>query len=108
VIPDNWKTTLIVWASNHPEIRELWLFGSRARGDHRDDSDIDIAVILTGTQEKRLATWITCGSAWEAELDRMLSANVDLDLGDSDLSQTVVAPALEREGCRLYQAAQRK
>jgi predicted nucleotidyltransferase len=25
---------------------EIWLFGSRARGDHRPDSDIDILVVL--------------------------------------------------------------
>jgi len=25
-----------------------WLFGSRARGDHRPDSDADVAVLLSG------------------------------------------------------------
>jgi len=25
-------------------VRKLWLFGSRARGDHREDSDIDVLV----------------------------------------------------------------
>ncbi len=29
-------------------ISELWLYGSRARGDAREDSDADIAVILEG------------------------------------------------------------
>jgi predicted nucleotidyltransferase len=28
----------------HPE--EIWLFGSRARGDHRPDSDWDLLVVL--------------------------------------------------------------
>lgn len=25
-------------------VKKLWLFGSRARGDHREDSDIDVLV----------------------------------------------------------------
>jgi predicted nucleotidyltransferase len=28
-----------------PFIDEIWLFGSRARGDHRKKSDIDLAII---------------------------------------------------------------
>lgn len=27
-------------------LREVVVFGSRARGDHRDDSDVDLAVVL--------------------------------------------------------------
>lgn len=25
-------------------VKKLWLFGSRARGDHRDDSDLDVLI----------------------------------------------------------------
>lgn len=28
-----------------PFIDEIWLFGSRARGDHRQKSDIDLAIV---------------------------------------------------------------
>ncbi len=34
-------------------IREAILFGSRARGDHKPDSDADIAVILKGARGDR-------------------------------------------------------
>lgn len=30
-----------------PRLTGLYLFGSRARGDHRPDSDVDLAVVLT-------------------------------------------------------------
>lgn len=36
----------ILAAKYGPHLRSLYLFGSRARGDHRPDSDIDIAVYL--------------------------------------------------------------
>ncbi len=29
-----------------PFVKELWLYGSRARGDNKDKSDIDLAVNL--------------------------------------------------------------
>ncbi|WP_315923269.1 nucleotidyltransferase domain-containing protein [Mesorhizobium sp. SP-1A] len=31
------------------QIDSIWLFGSRARGDAGPDSDIDVAVVLSGT-----------------------------------------------------------
>lgn len=33
-------------------IEEIWLFGSRARGDNRDKSDIDIAIISSSATAK--------------------------------------------------------
>lgn len=36
----------ILAAKYGTHLRSLYLFGSRARGDHRPDSDIDIAVFL--------------------------------------------------------------
>jgi uncharacterized protein len=36
----------ILAAKYGPHLRSLYLFGSRARGDHCPDSDIDIAVFL--------------------------------------------------------------
>ena len=41
-----WSFKEILAAKCGPHLRSLYLFGSRARGDHRPDSDIDIAVFL--------------------------------------------------------------
>jgi predicted nucleotidyltransferase len=38
------------WAQNHPKIEGVILVGSCARGDHKDDSDIDL-VLLTPSKE---------------------------------------------------------
>jgi predicted nucleotidyltransferase len=39
---------LVRWLETEPGVVAVWLFGSRARGDARPDSDVDLAV-LTGT-----------------------------------------------------------
>jgi predicted nucleotidyltransferase len=31
-----------------PRLKQMLLYGSRARGDHRDDSDYDVLVVLEG------------------------------------------------------------
>ena len=30
----------------YPDLVAVWLFGSRARGDHRGDSDVDLGLLL--------------------------------------------------------------
>ena len=35
-------------APRFPFVRKVLLYGSRARGDHRPDSDADVAVVVTG------------------------------------------------------------
>lgn len=38
---------LVAMAEQTPDLAALWLYGSRARGDHHDDSDYDLAVAYT-------------------------------------------------------------
>jgi predicted nucleotidyltransferase len=40
----------------HPSIR-IYLFGSRLRGDHRDDSDVDMAIEITDYGDEAACTW---------------------------------------------------
>jgi predicted nucleotidyltransferase len=42
----------LVRASLGPRLHELWLFGSRARGDSRPESDYDVVVVADGDQEE--------------------------------------------------------
>ena len=47
ILPDHWLAAISEWAARHP-ITEVWLYGSRARGTHRSDSDVDLAVMTKG------------------------------------------------------------
>src|SRR5215208_6814654 len=106
---DYWSSKLALWARDKREISELWLFGSRMRGDHRKDSDLDIAVIMAGENEgDRLGNWIALAEEWEEELKALVPVAIDLDLGDADISEKVVAPALKREGVRIFSRSENK
>lgn len=54
---------LTAWAAKEPLVGRLWLFGSRAREQHRPDSDVDVAIELDmsavkGVDESGgMATW---------------------------------------------------
>ena len=79
------------------------LFGSRARGDHRPDSDIDLLVVLSACDNKR--------EAMVAMLSAMNGLLVSVDVivttpdeiaREGHLVGTVLRPAL-REGKVVYE-----
>ena len=45
-LSENDRADIVAWAKRHPEIKQVYLYGSRARGDNREDSDIDLALVL--------------------------------------------------------------
>lgn len=79
----------------------VWLFGSRARGDHRQDSDWDLLVVLPNDSE--LSDDPIAG--WQLQRGHDVTADVLL-ARESDVTGTWGVPntlgyALAREGLRL-------
>ena len=78
-------SVLSEWAAKNPLVARLWVFGSRARGDHRDDSDLDIAIELDLTaadgvdESGGFATWSFETDGWEEELANLLPFTIDLE-----------------------------
>ena len=68
---------LTAWAAVQPDIAAAWLFGSRARGDARPESDIDLALLPTpkSTEDplRRRLRWMrdaaTAAGLAESQLD---------------------------------------
>ena len=55
-------------------LKGIYLFGSRARGDHRPDSDADVAVVLEDGewikwQERRELNWLAYQPSLDSGLD---------------------------------------
>lgn len=70
-----------------PFVEAIWLFGSRARGDHRERSDIDLA--------------IECPGACEAQWQQVLAI---IDEADTLLPIDCVRLDEESPQSQLYQA----
>jgi predicted nucleotidyltransferase len=102
VISDSWIALIVDWARQDSDIAEVWLYGSRARGDNRPDSDIDLAIVPIGNAEARLATFVCEGSQWKNELQNLFPVTVDMDFGDRDQCDAIVGPALACDGVRIY------
>lgn len=45
--PRIWLDAIRTWANAEPQIAAVYLFGSRLRHDFRDDSDLDLAILLS-------------------------------------------------------------
>ncbi len=80
----------------YPEIRQVRLYGSRARGTHRPGSDIDLAVFAPNMSEERLA------ALWQ-DLDASpIAFNIDLvqveTLTNPDLRRHILA-----DGITIYE-----
>ena len=69
-LPPEWQNGLINWAQRVGAVRELWLFGSRAKGTARADSDVDIAIALmpaVGKHDWALGDYFALKSTWAGD-----------------------------------------
>lgn len=79
-------------------LREVWLFGSRARGDAQDGSDYDMLVVVAGDvtvlkQKVRDAEWV-CMERYNA----LVSCIVYTEAQWQDRKQTPLGWNIQREG----------
>jgi predicted nucleotidyltransferase len=97
-----WLRGLREWAQANEAVRQLWLFDSRARGDAREDSDVDIALALMppdGKHDWALGAYFSLELEWKAQLKAIVERHVSLE---------VIVPATEpdvrvrREGVLLW------
>lgn len=85
-----------LWASQKAEIRWVRLFGSRVKGTHRADSDLDVAIEFKAPDVSgRTLAWMDFGKEWQRELSELLGPPIHLVSydpeanGDSDLGKSL-------------------
>ena len=92
------RKAVIEWAQKYPEILEVWLFGSFARGTQGPKSDIDLAVVFSGaTAAERDVFYIVAD--WD---EPSLSRKVHLETLDSPPAKSGV----ESDGICLFKRHQ--
>ncbi len=101
-ISPEWCDAIRSWAAAIPSIDRVSLYGSRARGTPRPDSDLDLAVYVRAPDGEHLAEWIKNRQRWQQELSTRLGIKVDLEFANEE-AEYVVAPAVAREGITIFQ-----
>ena len=98
------RARIVTWAQRHPEIRAVYLYGSRARETHRPDSDIDLAIVLKPEpgDTDAFTTSIFWMANWKRSPDLHLSHPVDLQWYEKGADLARVGPGVERDGKLLY------
>jgi predicted nucleotidyltransferase len=82
------REVLCEWAGATPEIIALYVFGSRARGTARPDSDLDLAVEVDGGSFGPLVKFVLKRADWIDEL-RTLTGILVKDLELIEVSKSV-------------------
>jgi predicted nucleotidyltransferase len=78
-----WKRDIRNWAKLHDHVREIWLFGSRARGVAKPESDVDLALILMPPGRfgsTPLGSYLALADKWQRALERIVGRHVRLTL----------------------------
>src|SRR5262245_9149751 len=96
-LPQAWHENIGQWAARTPSVREVWLFGSRARDEAEPYSDVDLAIVLTqptrGGHDWARGNYERFGDDWQNELKAMVGRHVSLELlppPDQDIGPRVL------------------
>lgn len=104
-ISDEDRNRIRSWAARHSKIRQVYLYGSRARGESRPDSDIDLAIVMDAPDaDEAYGMWSGWHSDFEKDPDLHISAKIDLQWYHVDAGLERVSPGVERDGILLYVA----
>ena len=89
------QQSIAAWAGRKPLIKRVFIFGSRVRGDHRNDSDLDVAIELDLTEYQASdesggwATWMFETNEWKSELQVLIPYEIHLQQFCGDQTPTI-------------------
>jgi len=98
------RVAIVQWAEKHPEIARVYLYGSRARGDHRAGSDIDLAIEMDAPNtDKAYSMWSGFKSDFDEAPDMHLSSAVHLEWYEKGAGLGKVGNGVEKDGVLLFE-----
>lgn len=94
---------VIAWALSQHLIERVYFFGSRVRGTHRINSDLDIAIQLIYPEpDTAAAHWSFEEPQWTAQLSSLIPWQLDLELLCPPDSPTISA-GIKESSLLVYQ-----
>jgi predicted nucleotidyltransferase len=103
---DDMAASVAEWASAQPLVRKAYLYGSRVRGTHRSDSDLDVAIEIVSLpgDSGPLATWIGESHRLEASVAGVVPVFVHLEWYGGEQATPRIHKALKRSSLLVYTA----
>ena len=101
---DEMAAAVAEWAGTQPLVRKAYLFGSRVRGTHRPDSDLDVAVeifTLPGDSSP-FTTWTGEAQRLKASIAGVVPTAIDLDWYGDEVETPRIHAALEQSSVVVY------
>lgn len=90
------------WAENNTRLLSMIVFGSRARGDHCIDSDLDVSIMLSEEPDETAGwVWYRHHEQWNSELSDLLELEVRL-VRPTDEDDGGIAEGLIKDGVLVY------
>lgn len=92
------------WAQSEPLVRKAYLFGSRVRGTHRQDSDLDVAVEIDALPGDScpFTTWTAEAQRLKASIAGLVPVVIDLEWYGGEEETPHVHHALQRSSVVVY------
>jgi predicted nucleotidyltransferase len=103
-LPAEWRARITSWAASQPKIVRVGVFGSRARGDHRPDSDVDLAIVVAA--EPDLQTVIVSDAefpAWRRQVHKMVPVELDLVWANPDEVGLLFHSKVAQDVIKIYE-----
>jgi predicted nucleotidyltransferase len=101
---DDMAAAVAKWAGTQPLVRKAYLFGSRVRGTHRPDSDLDVAVevfTLPGDSSP-FTTWAGEAQRLKTSIAGVVPVTIDLDWYGDEVETPRIHEALEQSSIVVY------
>jgi len=103
-IPSEWRDAISAWALANQSVAAVYVFGSRARGDNKADSDLDLAILVDAPDGAHLSEFIEHRAEWQRELNaRVKNVVVNLGLANQEEAGLVAPPAVTRDGILIFE-----
>jgi predicted nucleotidyltransferase len=90
-LTDSQKHAIQKWAAATPQVTEVRLFGSRAKGCARPDSDVDLAITVGGGSKGATAAgnYVALANRWEEHLRQATGLTIRIKQYNSQESDRV-------------------
>ena len=96
--------TIRDWARSQPTVLRVWLYGSRAKEEHREDSDIDLAIETAGEDEDEAQLAFSDLPKSFKRLDGFALSHVpDVNWYYPGADLDYVGPGVSKDGILIYE-----